>query len=69
MTLLRLTTDSTPFRVEVRERFWGDLLPTPQPGLVPPVLIYGDLLRDGDARSLDIAANLRREDAHLRALG
>ena len=69
VTLLRLTTDPTPFRVEVRERFWGDRLPAPQPGLVPSVLIYGDLLRDGDARSLDIAANLRRNDAHLRTLG
>lgn len=68
VTLLRLTTDPTPFRVEVRERFWGDGLPTPQPGLVPSVLIYGDLLREGDARSLDIAANLRRNDAHLRTL-
>lgn len=69
VTLLRLTTDPTPFRVEVRERFWGDGLPTSQPGLVPSVLIYGDLLREGDARSLDIAANLRRNDAHLRTLG
>lgn len=69
VTLLRLTTDPTPFRVEVRERFWGDGLPTPEPGLVPSVLIYGDLLRDGDSRSREIATNLRRHDAHLRALG
>ncbi len=69
VTLLRLKTDPTPFRVEVRERFWGEALPTPQLGLVPSVLIYGDLVRDGDARSRDIAANLRRNDAHLRALG
>ena len=68
VTLLRLTTAPTPFRVDVRERFWGDSLPS-QPGLVPSVLIYGDLLRDGDARSLEIATNLRRNDAHLRALG
>jgi len=68
VTLLRLTSTPTPFRVDVRERFWGDSLPS-QPGLVPSVLIYGDLLRDGDARSLDIATNLRRNDAHLRALG
>jgi len=69
VTLLRLKTDPTPFRVDVRERFWEDLLPTPQTGLVPSVLIYGDVLRDGDARSRDIAANLRRNDAHLRTLG
>lgn len=69
VTLLRLTTDPTPFQVEVRERFWGDGLPASPPGLVPSVLIYGDLLRDGDSRSLEIAANLRRNDAHLRTLG
>ncbi|QLQ15720.1 MAG: hypothetical protein HZY73_08580 [Micropruina sp.] len=68
VTLLRLTTDPTPFCVEVRERFWGDGLPTPQPGLVPSVLIYGDLLREGDARSLQIAADLRRTEARLRVL-
>lgn len=69
VTLLRLTTDPTPFQVEVRERFWGDGLPASPHGLVPSVLIYGDLLRDGDSRSLEIATNLRRNDAHLRALG
>ncbi|HEX2858433.1 MAG TPA: type IV toxin-antitoxin system AbiEi family antitoxin [Propionibacteriaceae bacterium] len=68
VTLLRLTPAPTPFRVEVRERFWGDGLPSSLPGLVPSVLIYGDLLRDGDARSLEFAAHLRRSDAHLRAL-
>ncbi len=67
--MLRLTSTPSPFRIDVRERFWGDDLPSPQPGLVPSVLIYGDLLRDGDARSLDIATNLRRNDAHLRTLG
>lgn len=69
VNLLRLTTDPTPFRVEVRERFWGDGLPSTQPGLVPSVLVYGDLLRDGDSRSLEIATNLRRNDAHLHAPG
>ncbi|MEA5053251.1 MAG: type IV toxin-antitoxin system AbiEi family antitoxin [Propionicimonas sp.] len=69
VTLLRLRADPTPFRVEVRERFWGDNLPTPQLGLVPSVLIYGDLLRDGDSRSLEVATNLRTNDAHLRTLG
>lgn len=68
VTLLRLTSATTPFHVDVRERFWGVDLPSSQPGLVPSVLIYGDLLRDRDARALDIAASLRRNDAHLRAL-
>ena len=68
VTLLHLTSTPSPFRVDVRERFWGDDLPSPKPGLVPSVLIYGDLLRDGDARSIDMATDLRRQDAHLRAL-
>jgi hypothetical protein len=68
VTLLRLTADPTPFRVEVWERFWGDGLPASHPGLVPSVLIYGDLLREGDARSLQIAADLRRTEARLRVL-
>lgn len=68
VTLLRLTPTPTAFRVEVRQRFWGDALPSSQPGVVPSVLIYGDLLRDGDARSLHIAADLRKNDAHLRTL-
>ncbi|RXW33491.1 hypothetical protein C1706_01660 [Propioniciclava flava] len=69
VTLLRLTADPTPFRVEVRERFWGDGLPASRLNLVPSVLIYGDLLRDGDSRSVQVATNLRRNDAHLRTLG
>ena len=68
VTLLRLTPTPTPFRVEVRERFWGEGLPSSRPGLVPSVLIYGDLLRDSDARSLEFATHLRKNDAHLRAL-
>lgn len=69
VTLLRLTSTPSPFHVEIRERFWGFDLPSSQPGLVPSVLIYGDLLRDGDARALDIAANLRKNHARLRTLG
>ncbi|MFT3887194.1 MAG: type IV toxin-antitoxin system AbiEi family antitoxin [Arachnia sp.] len=68
VALLRLTPKPTPFRVDVQERFWGDGLPSPLPGLAPSVLIYGDLLRDGESRSLEIATTLRRNDAHLRAL-
>lgn len=67
--LLRLTPTPTAFRVDLRERFWGEGLPSPQPGLVPSVLVYGDLLRDGDDRSLEAARVLRERDAQLRALG
>jgi hypothetical protein len=41
--------------VEVRKRFWtfpGDAL---HPGVVPPVLVYADLLATGDARCIDTA--------------
>ncbi|HMT85065.1 MAG TPA: type IV toxin-antitoxin system AbiEi family antitoxin [Arachnia sp.] len=68
VTLLRLTPKPTPFRVDVQQRFWGDGLPASLPGLAPSVLIYGDLLRDGESRSLEIATKLRRNDAHLRTL-
>lgn len=65
---LRLTPTPTPFAVGVRERFWGEGLPSQRVGLVPSVLVYGDLIREGDSRSLEAAADLRRTDAHLRAL-
>ncbi len=66
--LLRLTPNPTPYRVELREKFWGEDLPAPRAGFVPSVLLYGDLLRDGDDRSLETAHYLREHDAHLRAL-
>lgn len=67
--LLRLAPTPTAFQVDLRERFWGDGLPTQLPGVVPSVLVYGDLLRDGDGRSLEVARSLRERDAQLRALG
>lgn len=67
--LLRLTPSPTAYRVDLRERFWGEGLPSPQPGLAPSVLVYGDLLRDGDDRSLEVARDLREHDAQLLALG
>ncbi|WGT46288.1 type IV toxin-antitoxin system AbiEi family antitoxin [Tessaracoccus lacteus] len=68
VTRLRLTTAVTAFPVEVRQRFWGDGLPSPRADLTPSILIYGDLLRDNDARSVEMAARLRSSDAHLRTL-
>lgn len=65
---LRLTPTRSPFRVELRERFWNWPLPTPRPGLVPSVLLLGDLTRDGDSRSAELALSLRNHDAHLRNL-
>lgn len=66
--LLRLAPTPTPYRVELRQKFWGEDLPAPRAGFVPSVLLYGDLLRDGDDRSLETARFLREHDAHLRAL-
>ncbi len=66
--LLRLTSTPTPYRVELRQRFWGDDLSPAQPGIVPSVLLYGDLVRDGDDRAVEAGHDLRESDAHLRAL-
>lgn len=66
--LLRLTPNPSPFPVELRERFWGQDFTSPEPGLAPSVLIYGDLARESDLRLHEAAAELRESDAHLRAL-
>ncbi len=41
--------------VEIRERFWDFKYTWDQPDLVPPVLIFADLLASGDARCMDAA--------------
>lgn len=65
---LRLSRTPSDYQVTLRDRFWGRALPAAQPGLVPSVLLYGDLLRDGDARSQQLAEELRGSDERLRAL-
>lgn len=42
--------------IEVMKRFWN--FQTPNPGLVPPILVYADLLAIGDARCLEAAREL-----------
>lgn len=42
--------------IEVMKRFWN--FQTPNPGLVPPILVYADLLAIGDARCLEAAHEL-----------
>ena len=49
--------------VEVRQRFWPFGYQWEHPTLVPPVLIYADLLATGDARCMETAQ--RVYDGHL----
>mgnify|MGYP005839826631 CR=1 FL=1 len=44
--------------VELRERFWNFEYEWPWPALVPPVLIYADLLALGDARCVEAAKRI-----------
>jgi hypothetical protein len=56
-----------PGDVEIRQRFWH----LPADGadiLVPPPLVYADLIASGEPRQLEAAAHLRGHDAHLRRL-
>lgn len=45
-------------RVILRRRFWNDV-PSPREDIVPPLLVYADLVAEGDARSLDAAKQIR----------
>lgn len=49
--------------VEVRKRFWDFPADPQQPALVPPLLIYADLLATGDGRCLETAQMIY--DLHL----
>jgi hypothetical protein len=53
--------------VEERRPFWGALqVEPPRADVVPPVLVYADLLATGDGRCLDTAQMLY--EAHLARL-
>lgn len=53
--------------LEVRRPFWGALqIEQPRPDVVPPVLVYADLLATGDGRCLETAQMLY--EAHLARL-
>jgi hypothetical protein len=53
--------------VEVRRPFWGTLhIEQPRPDVVPPVLVYADLLATGDGRCLETAQLLY--ETHLARL-
>lgn len=45
-------------RVVLRRRFWN-AVPSPREDIVPPLLIYADLMVSGDARSIDSARQVR----------
>jgi hypothetical protein len=52
--------------VEVRKRFWNFPGETLRPDLVPPLLVYADLLATGDARCIDTAKLV--DDGYLARL-
>lgn len=52
--------------VEVRQKFWPFDHTWEHPNLVPPVLVYADLLATGDARCIDTARRIY--DGHLARL-
>lgn len=53
--------------VEIRKPFWGrNLIETDRPEIVPPALIYADLLATGDARCIEAAQMIYGE--HLAGL-
>jgi hypothetical protein len=66
----RLTREAHPTGqryLEVRRPFWGTLqIEQPRPDVVPPVLVYADLLATGDGRCLETAQLLY--EAHLARL-
>lgn len=65
---LRLRRDDRPDApVELRRRFWK-IPALAESDTVPSLLIYADLLADGDPRLIEAAAELRGSDADLRRL-
>jgi hypothetical protein len=48
--------------VILRRRFWHFESETPRQDIVPPLLVYADLVVDGDARSLDAAKAISDAD-------
>ena len=54
--------------VEVREIFWNFTVETPVPTIVPPLLVYADLMATADARNIETAKLIYDEhlQRHLR---
>ena len=52
--------------VEVRRRFWKLEKADVQKEVVPPVLVYADLVATADARCLEVARMIR--DTHVARL-
>jgi hypothetical protein len=67
----RRVEDAREANVVVRRRFWTPppgQAPPGQGGLVPPVLVYADLLVSGEPRQREHAQRLRTRDARLEQL-
>jgi hypothetical protein len=65
--LQRVRHDGERVGVEVRQRFWDVAgVPSDPPDVVPPVLVYADLLAASDARSVEAAGRIR--EGHLARL-
>jgi len=47
--------------VEILDTFWNFPAETRQPDIVPPLLVYADLLATLDPRNLEIAKRIREE--------
>jgi hypothetical protein len=48
-------------QLEILDTFWNFPRAAKQPGLVPPLLVYADLLGTLDPRNLEIAKRIREE--------
>jgi hypothetical protein len=47
--------------IEILDAFWNFELQNPEPDLVPPILIYADLMATLDPRNLDVAKRIREQ--------
>lgn len=47
--------------VEILDAFWNFQLEGPQPDLVPPLLVYADLMATLDPRNLEVAKRIREQ--------
>ena len=47
--------------IEILDAFWNFQLEGPQPDLVPPLLVYADLMATLDPRNLEVAKRIREQ--------
>ena len=63
---LKTTEPGHTAAVDVRRKFWNFSTKTDRPDVVPPVLVYADLLATGDSRCIETAKMVY--DAHVARL-